>query len=79
MTRLLSRLTRPSGFLLTLMVGVALFGMPLIAMAQDDENAPPAPVLRQSPPQWVGFGIMFVLFVAVLFLSLMSSKRSHQD
>ena len=57
---------------------VLLAADPNVAIAQATD-APPQPVLRQSPPQWLGLGIMFILFVIVLFLSLMSSKRSHQE
>lgn len=46
---------------------------------------PPAPVAppTASHPRtyavWVGYAIMFVLFAAVVLLSLMPSKRGHQD
>jgi len=56
---------------------LAVLATPIAALAQDD--SPPQPVLRQAPPQWIGYAIMFVMVVIVLFLSLMSSKRSHQD
>ena len=50
---------------------------PAIAWAQD--NAPPQPTLRKSAPAWLGYLAMFVLLVVVIVVSLMPSKRSHQD
>ena len=40
---------------------------------------PPEPSLRKSPAAWMGYGLMFVFFVIVVVVSLMSSKRGHQD
>jgi len=40
---------------------------------------PPQPVLKRSQPVWVGFAVMFFLMALVLGVSLLSSKRSHQD
>lgn len=40
---------------------------------------PPMPSLRKSPPAWMGFGLMFLFFGAVVAVSLISSKRGHQD
>ncbi|MDP7005075.1 MAG: hypothetical protein QF718_02535 [Phycisphaerales bacterium] len=42
-------------------------------------SAPPMPSMRKSPAVWMGFGMMFVFFGAVVAVSLMSSKRDHQD
>ena len=44
-------------------------------------NIPPAPGLtpNDGQPVWVGFLIMFVLLAVVVAVSLMPSKRSHQD
>ena len=49
---------------------------PAIAMAQ---TAAPPPALRRAPPTWLGLLIMVVLLGLVLAVSLMPSKRSHQD
>ena len=54
-----------------------LLCFPDVAMGQAE--SPPTPSLRQSPPKWLGFLVMIVLVLPILFLSLMPSKRSHQD
>jgi len=40
---------------------------------------PPPAEIRKTPPAWLGFLVMAVLSGIVIFISLMSSKRSHQD
>lgn len=50
---------------------------PVIAHAQ--ATAPPPPILKKSPPVWLGFLVMALLLVIVLLVSLMPSKRTHQD
>ena len=42
-------------------------------------TAPPEPNLRKTPAAWVGFILMFLFFGIVIGISLMSSKRGHQD
>lgn len=43
-------------------------------------SVPPQPGnLSRSPHVLVGMIIMFALFVAVIFVSLLPSKRGHQD
>jgi hypothetical protein len=42
-------------------------------------SPPPEPSLRKTPAAWVGYGLMFIFFVIVVGVSLMSSKRGHQD
>lgn len=42
-------------------------------------GVPPDPSLRKGPAAWMGFGMMFVLFGVVVAISLMPSKRGHQD
>jgi drug/metabolite transporter (DMT)-like permease len=50
---------------------------PAIALAQ---AAPPQPQpFKQSPPVWLGYLVIFVLLAMVVSVSLMPSKRSHQD
>jgi hypothetical protein len=39
----------------------------------------PTPSLKKSPGAWLGILVMFLLLVAVLGVSLLPSKRSHQD
>ncbi len=43
------------------------------------ESAPPEVRFRNPPPVWVGYLVMFLLAAVVVTLSLMPSKRSHQD
>jgi FtsH-binding integral membrane protein len=47
------------------------------AWAQD--NAPPQPRLSKSAPAWMGFAVMVILLALVIGVSLMPSKRGHQD
>jgi hypothetical protein len=49
---------------------------PAVAWAQ---SGPPQPNLKQTPPVWIGFLLMFVLLAAVMAVSLLPSKRGHQD
>jgi hypothetical protein len=42
-------------------------------------NVPPSPSLSRTPAAWVGFAFMFVLLALVLGVSLLPSKRGHQD
>ena len=35
--------------------------------------------LRRGPPIWLGYLVMFGLLTAVILVSLMPSKRGHQD
>lgn len=39
----------------------------------------PAPQLHRGPPIWLGYLVMFGLLTAVMLVSLMPSKRGHQD
>ena len=50
----------------------------LIAMLA---NIPRVPTLteKDGQPIWLGFLVMFVLLAIVVAVSLMPSKRSHQD
>jgi hypothetical protein len=51
---------------------------PALASAQSVAK-PPSPHLNRVPQVWVGLLVMFVLLVLVIGVSLMPSKRSHQD
>lgn len=55
---------------------MVLWMWPAIALAQ---AAAPQPSLRKAPPVWVGLLIMFLLLAVVMAVSLMPSKRTHQD
>ncbi len=50
---------------------------PAVTWAQD--NVPPSPTLSRTPKPWVGFVVIFLLLALVLGVSLMPSKRGHQD
>jgi hypothetical protein len=57
------------------MLCVILFTQtPLLA-----QDAPPQPDLNQFPPPWLSLLIMLVLFAVLMGVSLMPSKRGHQD
>jgi hypothetical protein len=42
-------------------------------------QAAPTPSVTRTPETWIGYAIVFGLFVIVVAVSLMPSKRSHQD
>jgi len=57
-----------------------LAAMAVLAPATTLANVPPQPAPSESSaPVWVGFFFMGVLLVLVLGVSLMPSKRGHQD
>ncbi len=49
---------------------------PTVAWAQD---VVPQPELRRAPQVWVGYFFMVLLAAAVMGVSLLPSKRGHQD
>ena len=55
----------------------ATLAHPAIALASG--NVPPTPTLNSSSAIWLGYLIMAVLMIAVVAVSLMPSKRGHQD
>jgi hypothetical protein len=42
-------------------------------------GAPPPPTLRRTAPVWVGYLVTFALLAMVVIVSLIPSKRGHQD
>ncbi|MBC8522350.1 hypothetical protein H8D29_00310 [PVC group bacterium] len=52
------------------------FVLELCALAN---MAPPTPNIRKGPATWMGYGMMFMFFVVVVLVSIMPSKRGHQD
>jgi membrane protease YdiL (CAAX protease family) len=56
---------------------LALLG-PAVAFAQR-ASTPEQPSLRNAPKPWLGYLIMVVLLAIVMVVSLMPSKRGHQD
>jgi hypothetical protein len=63
--------------LITYVLAMAATLMPAAA-ALAQTPAPP-PNLRNAPPVWAGYLLMAVLMVIVVGISLLPSKRSHQD
>ncbi len=53
-----------------------LFAEPALAQ---DTGAPPVPALSRSPHAAIGYGVMVLLLVLVITVSIMPSKRGHQD
>jgi hypothetical protein len=43
------------------------------------QTAAPQPTLRKAPAAWIGMGFMVLMLAIVIAISLMPSKRSHQD
>ena len=66
-------LTRTLTYLTWIMVLV------MINAAALAQTPAPQPNLRNAPPVWVGYLLMAVLMVIVVGVSLLPSKRSHQD
>lgn len=51
----------------------------LASDAAAQTGGPPQPNLTQSPhPAW-GYGVMFILLLAVIGVSIMPSRRGHRD
>ena len=59
------------------LVPLLVLAAPAIAWAQD--NAPPDPSLKRFPARIVGYLVIAVLLAIVVAVSLMPSKRGHQD
>ena len=51
---------------------------PAVALAQRT-STPDQPSLRNTPKAWMGYLIIVVLLGIVMAISLMPSKRGHQD
>jgi len=51
----------------------------MILPAEVWAQAAPSPQLRNSPRPWMGMVIMMVLAAAVVGVSMIPSKRGHQD
>ncbi|MBL0922118.1 MAG: hypothetical protein IBJ10_08325 [Phycisphaerales bacterium] len=43
------------------------------------QATPPVPAAPESPPIFVYYGVMAVLLIATFVISVMPSKRGHQD
>jgi hypothetical protein len=71
-------LNRARKRLMTAVLASPLWLSSATLLAQE-ANAPPAPSLNRTQSPLLGFGIMFLLAAAVVAISLMPSKRSHQD
>ncbi len=71
--RSFSRLVVQAGSAITISAAILA---PAIAWAQE---AVPQPRLTRSQPVWLGYLIIVVLLALVMLVSLMPSKRGHQD
>ncbi len=73
-----SRISRYAAGIRALTVGAGLLAFNFAALAQDTQAAP-QPSLQKSPPIWLGILVIFIMLVLVVTVSLMPSRRSHQD
>jgi len=60
-----------------LAAALPLLTMSVAAWAQS--TAAPQPNLQKSPPVWLGLLVIFLMLVAVVTVSLLPSRRGHQD
>ena len=71
---------RLSGILVSsvgaVVIAAAILAPAAVVCAQGEV---PAPQLHRYPPIWLGYLVMFGLLTAVMLVSLMPSKRGHQD
>jgi membrane associated rhomboid family serine protease len=51
---------------------------PAVVFAQQ-ASTPDQPSLRNAPQPWLGYLVIVVLLAIVMVVSLMPSKRGHQD
>jgi FtsH-binding integral membrane protein len=72
-------LHRWTAALTAMLVPLALASTAALAAPGAGSAAPPAPTLRNAAHPAIGFIVIFLLLVAVIAVSLMPSKRSHQD
>lgn len=49
------------------------------AARAQEASAAPQPSLQKSPPVWLGLLVMFIMLAMVITVSLMPSRRGHQD
>lgn len=62
------------------LIWAMLPALALCAVAQAQESvAAPQPSLQKSPPVWLGLLVIFIMLVMVITVSLMPSRRGHQD
>ncbi|TVQ52606.1 MAG: hypothetical protein EA377_09800 [Phycisphaerales bacterium] len=82
--RMLERpIRRPRATTLALLMValIAIIAVPLWAQVgggTGGEGAP-SPQLRRAPSPLIGYGLMALMFAAVITVSLIPSKRGHQD
>jgi hypothetical protein len=58
---------------------VCSMALALLTTAAHAQEAAPQPNLLKAPPVWLGLLVMFILLAMAITVSLMPSKRSHQD
>jgi hypothetical protein len=68
------RLVAPVALLAT-----SLATIMLVSVSAAADTAAPQPNLLKAPPVWLGLLVMFILLAMVVSVSLMPSRRSHQD
>ena len=72
MRKIVRRIT-PLSF--ALVAAVVVLGFGDVVFGQEV----PQPDLKRSAPVWLGIAVAFVLTAVVMLVSLMPSKRGHQD
>ena len=61
-----------------MLAALGLLALPSTVWAQTE--APPQPTHGgKSAASWIGYLLIFVMLVLVVFVSLIPSKRGHQD
>lgn len=75
MNRVIRRQVRRAPVLGAVFAGL----VPAAATLAQAAQPAPAPSLSKLPPVWLGLLVIFLLLVIVIMVSLMPSKRGHQD
>lgn len=74
----ISTAIRTGGRTLWLAAFTVILTVPASVWAQQATPAP-QPSLKKFPAPWIGMAFMFLMAAIVVVISLMPSKRSHQD
>jgi Mn2+/Fe2+ NRAMP family transporter len=69
---------RPSQWLSVLFI-VSTMAMTATQTLAQSTDAAPLPSLSRTPSPLIGYGIMAVFAIAIVAVSLLPSKRGHQD
>lgn len=76
---IMQTLTQLAGRFRGLSLRVMVAALPVIWPAMVMAQSAPQPNARKVPPVWLGYLVIFGLLVVVMAVSMMPSKRSHQD